>query len=70
MTERGRDVAEDDKSKKPSDDDTDLLRVRIGIEFWSAKIQPADRRQLPVGAEVKVTAVNGMVLDVEEHAVA
>lgn len=53
-----------------SDDDTDLLRVRIGIEFWSAKLQPADRRQLPVGAEVKVTAVNGMVLDVEEHAVA
>ena len=53
-----------------SDDDTDILRVRIGIEFWSAKLQPADRRQLPIGTEVKVTAVNGMVLDVEEHAIA
>ncbi len=53
-----------------SDDDTDILQVRIGIEFWSAKLQAADRRQLPIGAEVKVTAVNGMVLDVEEHAIA
>lgn len=53
-----------------SDDDTDILRVRIGIEFWSAKLQAADQRQLPIGAEVKVTAVNGMVLDVEEHAIA
>ncbi len=53
-----------------SDDDIDLLRVRIGIEFWSAKLRAADRRQLPIGAEVKVTAVNGIVLDVEEHAVA
>ena len=53
-----------------SDENIDLLRVRIGIEFWSAKLQAADRRQLPIGAEVKVTAVNGMVLDVEEHAAA
>ncbi len=53
-----------------SDDSVDLLRVRIGIEFWSARLQAADRRQLSVGTEVKVTAVNGLILDVEEHAAA
>ena len=48
---------------------SDLLRVRIGIELWSAKLAAAEQRQLPIGAAVKVTAVNGMTLDVEEHAV-
>ena len=52
-----------------SDDKIDILRVRIGIELWSAKLQAADQPQLPIGAEVKVIAVNGMILDVEEHAV-
>ena len=46
----------------------DTLRVRIGMELWSAKLQAAEQRQLPIGAAVKVTAVNGMILDVEEHA--
>ena len=52
-----------------SDSGADLLRVRIGAEFWSARLQAADRRQLPIGAEVKITAVNGLILDVEERAV-
>ena len=51
-----------------ADGSIDTLRVRIGMELWSAKLQAAEQRQLPIGAAVKVTAVNGMILDVEEHA--
>ena len=43
------------------------VRVRIGIERWSAKLKSTDGRTLPVGAEVKVTAVTGLVLEVEEN---
>jgi len=44
-----------------------VVRVRIGIEFWNAKLQTDDQRQLPIGAEVKITAVDGMILGIEEH---
>jgi membrane protein implicated in regulation of membrane protease activity len=51
-----------------SDGSVDLLRVRVGAEFWRARLQAADPRQLPIGTEVKITAVNGLILTVEEHA--
>ena len=45
------------------------LRVRIGIEIWNARLRASD--QMPsVGTEVRVTAVEGTVLDVEEYAAA
>ncbi len=53
----------------PEDGDT-RLRVRVGIEIWSARLAPSHQRTLPVGAEVRVTAVDGMILDVEEYAAA
>ncbi len=37
-------------------------RVRVGGESWRA--QCADRRHLPVGARVRVTAARGVTLDV------
>ena len=49
-----------------SAESNDELKVRIGIELWSAKLAAAGR-QLSVGTNVKVTAVNGVILDVEEH---
>lgn len=42
----------------------ELMKVRIRGERWSANLI-ADRG-LPAGTEVKVTAVNGLILDVEE----
>ena len=48
----------------------DHFKVRIGIELWSAKLVSEDAQQPSVGADVRVTAVNGMLLDVEEHAAA
>ena len=42
----------------------ELMRVRIGGERWNASL--IDGRPLPVGTEVRVTAVNGLTLDVEE----
>ena len=45
------------------------LRVRIGIEIWNARLRASD--QTPsVGTEIRVTAVDGTVLDVEEYAAA
>jgi membrane-bound ClpP family serine protease len=42
----------------------ELLRVRIRGERWNANLIAG--RGLPPGAEVRVIAVNGLVLDVEE----
>ncbi|MFL2546685.1 MAG: NfeD family protein [Candidatus Rariloculaceae bacterium] len=47
--------------------DDDQMKVRIGIELWSARLVPDSAIQLSAGTEVKVTAVNGMLLDVEEQ---
>lgn len=44
----------------------ELLRVRIEGERWSAN--PIADTILPAGTPVRVTAVNGLVLDVEEVA--
>lgn len=44
----------------------ELLRVRIEGERWSAN--PIADTILPAGTPVRVTAVNGLVLDVEEAA--
>lgn len=44
----------------------ELLRVRIGGERWSAN--PVAGAVLPVGTPIRVTAVNGLVLDVEQIA--
>ena len=43
----------------------ELMKVRIRGERWSASL--IDGHGLPAGAEVRVTAVNGLVLDVEEY---
>lgn len=48
----------------------DQFKVRIGIELWNAKLISEDAQQPSVGADVRVTAVNGMLLDVEEHVTA
>ena len=42
------------------------LRVRIEGERWSAN--PVAGTELPVGAPVRVTAVDGLVLEVEQVA--
>ena len=45
------------------------LRIRVGIEIWNARLQSSD--WMPsVGAEVRITAVDGTVLNVEEYAAA
>ncbi len=41
------------------------LRVRIGMEIWSAQLRSSDDATVTVGSEVKVIAADGMVLDVE-----
>ena len=41
----------------------ELMKVRIRGERWSANL--VDGQGLPAGTEVTVTAVNGLVLDVE-----
>jgi len=43
----------------------ELMKVRIRGERWNASL--IDGQGLPVGAEVKVKSVKGLVLDVEEH---
>lgn len=42
------------------------LSVRVGIERWNARLAAANGRPLPAGTPVKVTAVHGLVLVVEE----
>lgn len=48
------------------DDSGELLRVRIEGERWSAT--PIADAVLPAGTPIRVTAVNGLVLDVEKVA--
>ena len=43
------------------------FRVRIGIELWSAKFVSKTAQLLPIGMMVRVIAVNGMLLHVEEY---
>jgi membrane protein implicated in regulation of membrane protease activity len=50
-----------------SEGDGDQLKVRIGIELWNARLSGEGQQQLVAGTGVKVTAVNGMLLDVEAH---
>ncbi len=45
----------------------DQFKVRIGIELWNAKLRTEGAQLLSIGSNVRVTAVNGMLLDVEEH---
>jgi membrane protein implicated in regulation of membrane protease activity len=40
------------------------LRVRVGIERWSARLASSDDVALPVGTEVEVKGVHGRVLEV------
>ena len=47
--------------------ENDQFKVRIGIELWSAKLGTEGAQLLSIGTNVRVTAVNGMLLDVEEH---
>ena len=42
----------------------ELMRVRVAGERWSAR--PVAGESLPPGAPVRVTGVNGLVLDVEQ----
>lgn len=44
--------------------DDGSLRVRIGIERWTARAAD-DGAELPVGTEVRVAGVDGLVLSVE-----
>ena len=48
------------------DEDSSLIKVRIGIERWSARLAPAHDQELAIGTEVRVTGVDGRVLEVEE----
>ena len=41
------------------------LRVKIGMEIWRARLLSDDTSILTVGSDVKVAAVDGMILDVE-----
>lgn len=50
----------------PGEEDGGNMKVRIGIERWSAALAGADEGRLPVGTEIKVTAVHGRLLEVEE----
>jgi membrane protein implicated in regulation of membrane protease activity len=54
----GKVVAHSDVRARP-------MRVRLGLEFWSARTDRTEGRPLPVGASVKVTAVDGPILVVE-----
>jgi membrane-bound ClpP family serine protease len=42
------------------------MRVRVGMERWSARLKSPSGGTLPVGAVVEVKAVEGRVLEVEE----
>ena len=43
----------------------DTLRVKIGMEIWSARLPPGDDALPAVGSDVRVAAADGMILDVE-----
>lgn len=45
-------------------EETGEMRVRIGMERWSARLRPPASTLLPVGTEVEVKAVDGFVLEV------
>jgi membrane protein implicated in regulation of membrane protease activity len=49
-----------------SGDGDSALRIRIGVEIWKARLQSSDGMP-SVGAEVRVTAVDGTVLHVEAY---
>ncbi len=49
-----------------SEEGDPALRIRVGIEIWNARLQSSDRMP-SVGAEVRIKAVDGTVLDVEEY---
>ena len=51
----GKVIAESSDSARP-------MRVRLGAELWPARLDSTDGAHLPVGADVKVTAVDGPVL--------
>jgi len=42
------------------------MRVRIGMERWSARLRAPADAPLPVGTEVEVKAVDGLVVEVVE----
>lgn len=44
-----------------------MMRVRIGIERWNARLEPEDGT-LPAGTEVRVAGVDGLTLRVEQLA--
>jgi len=48
-----------------AEEESGLLRVRIGTENWSARLRTSDADQPPLGAEVKITGVDGLVLQIE-----
>lgn len=45
-----------------SGDSARPMRVRLGLELWSAQLDSTEETPLPVGTAVKVTAVDGLVL--------
>lgn len=47
-------------------EETGEMRVRIGIERWSARLPLPAGAILPIGTEVEVKAVDGFVLEVAE----
>jgi len=47
---------------------TGEIRVRIGAERWKARLASSGAAPPPVGAEVEVKAVDGLVLEVIEKA--
>ena len=42
------------------------MRVRLGTELWSARSNSAEGGSLVIGTPIKVVAVEGTILDVEE----
>jgi len=47
--------------------DSTKCKIRIGIELWNAKFASKTAQTPPIGTMVRVTAVNGMLLDIERH---
>ena len=47
--------------------DSTKFKIRIGIELWNAKFASKTAQTPPIGTMVRVTAVNGMLLDIERH---
>jgi hypothetical protein len=48
-----------------SDDGARPMKVRLGLEFWPARSTLSEEGRLPVGASVKVVAVEGPIVVVE-----